>query len=84
MEDDEGEDVEQTAKETLNIHDLMPHVDISSHITESLLSEFADRDWKVSIFIFVMFFYLVFCIEMCFRDRYSDGCILYILVEMLR
>ncbi|PNF34799.1 Protein mini spindles [Cryptotermes secundus] len=47
VEEDEGEDVEQTVKETLNIHDLMPHVDISSHITESLLSELADRDWKV-------------------------------------
>jgi hypothetical protein len=34
----------------------MPHVDISSHITESLLSELRDRDWKVSIFIIIMFF----------------------------
>lgn len=47
-DDKEGvEDVEQTVKETLNIHDLMPHVDISSRITESLLSELVDRDWKV-------------------------------------
>jgi hypothetical protein len=60
VEDDEGDDVEQTVKETLNIHDLMPHVDISSHITESLLSELADRDWKVSIFIFRMFFDIAF------------------------
>lgn len=63
VEEDEGEDVEQTVKETLNIHDLMPHVDISSHITESLLSELADRDWKVSIFIFLMLF------DLCFLHR---------------
>jgi hypothetical protein len=54
-ESNEEEDAEQTVKETLNICDLMPHVDISSHITEDLLSELRDRNWKVSILI-VMFF----------------------------
>jgi cytoskeleton-associated protein 5 len=55
VESNEEQDAEQTVKETLNICDLMPHVDISSHITESLLSELRDRDWKVSIFIIIMF-----------------------------
>jgi cytoskeleton-associated protein 5 len=55
VDDNEEEDAEQAVKETINIHDLMPHVDISSHITESLLSELADRNWNVSIFIFVTF-----------------------------
>jgi hypothetical protein len=83
VQDDEGEDVEQTVKETLNIRDLMPHVDISSCITESLLSELADRDWNVSIFIFVTLLRQVSCIHMCFIDGYSDGYILHILVEKL-
>ncbi|XP_021935865.1 protein mini spindles isoform X2 [Zootermopsis nevadensis] len=46
-DDDDGEDVEGPVNEKLNIHDLMPHVDISSHITDSLLSELQDRNWKV-------------------------------------
>jgi hypothetical protein len=49
-EDDDEGGVEQPANEKLNINDLMPHVDISSHITDGLLSELADRNWKVSIF----------------------------------
>jgi len=53
-EEDEG-GVEQPANEKLNIRDLMPHVDISSHITEGLLSELLDRNWKVSIFQFYLF-----------------------------
>lgn len=53
-EEDEG-GVEQPANEKLNIHDLMPHVDISSHITDGLLSELADRNWKVSVFQFLSF-----------------------------
>jgi hypothetical protein len=55
-DDDGGEDVEQPVNENLNIHDLMPHVDISSHITEGLLSELQDRNWKVSMHLFVFFF----------------------------
>jgi hypothetical protein len=44
--DEEGED-EAPVNERLNIHDLMPHVDISHHITETLLNELGDRNWKV-------------------------------------
>jgi hypothetical protein len=54
-EEGEREDFEQPVDEKLNIHDLMPHVDISSHITDSLLSELQDRDWKVCIFLSVFF-----------------------------
>lgn len=50
-EDDEGE----VANEKVNINDLMPHVDISSHITDALLSELADRNWKVSVSHFLIF-----------------------------
>jgi hypothetical protein len=53
-EEDEG-GIEQPANEKLNINDLMPHVDISLHITDGLLSELADRNWKVSIFQFLVF-----------------------------
>ena len=44
-EQDEG--VKQQSNEKLNIRDLMPHVDLHSHITGGLLSELADRNWEV-------------------------------------
>lgn len=31
----------------VNLQDLLPRVDISSQITEALLEEMADKDWKV-------------------------------------
>ncbi|XP_069680440.1 protein mini spindles isoform X4 [Periplaneta americana] len=46
-EDEDMEEEDQPGNDKLNIHDLMPHVDISSHITEALLSELVDRNWKV-------------------------------------
>ncbi|CAH1174022.1 unnamed protein product [Phaedon cochleariae] len=33
--------------EPINIQDLIPRVDISGQITETLINELADRDWKV-------------------------------------
>jgi cytoskeleton-associated protein 5 len=57
-DDDGGDDVEQAVNEKLNIHDLMPHVDISSHITDSLLSELQDRNWQVSMFCLYFSFQL--------------------------
>ena len=54
-EEEEEGGVEQPGNEKLNIHDLMPHVDISSQITDGLLSELADRNWKVSVLQFLSF-----------------------------
>lgn len=31
----------------VNVQDLLPRVDISGHITESLLTELSDKNWKV-------------------------------------
>jgi hypothetical protein len=54
---DEKEGAESNEEEEpLNIRDVMPHADISSLITESLLSDLRDRDWKVSMFIIIMCF----------------------------
>lgn len=33
--------------ETVNVQDLLPRVDISPQITESLIDEMADKNWKV-------------------------------------
>lgn len=41
--DDDGEAEEQPA---ININDLLPRVDISSQITEALLAEISDKNWK--------------------------------------
>lgn len=38
---------EAPVHEQVNIQDLLPRVDISAQITESLLNEIADKDWKV-------------------------------------
>lgn len=83
-EEDEGEDVEQLANEKLNIHDLMPHVDISSHITDSLLSELADRNWKVSLFLFVTSCFRFLEYGCALEVDYSDGNLLCTLVYKLR
>lgn len=31
----------------VNIRDIVPRVDITSQITDSLINEFSDRDWNV-------------------------------------
>ncbi|XP_062564824.1 protein mini spindles isoform X3 [Armigeres subalbatus] len=41
--DDEGEADDQPA---ININDLLPRIDISTQITESLLAELSDKNWK--------------------------------------
>ncbi|XP_014295332.1 protein mini spindles isoform X1 [Microplitis demolitor] len=43
-EDDEDNDV---GGETVEINDLIPRVDISNQITEALLAELGDKNWKV-------------------------------------
>jgi hypothetical protein len=51
----EEEYAEQIVKETFNIHNLKPRIDINSQITRRLLSELEDKNINVSILIFVMF-----------------------------
>ncbi|XP_063227944.1 protein mini spindles [Bacillus rossius redtenbacheri] len=41
------EDDEEGAAQSTNVRELMPRVDISSQITECLVTELADKDWKV-------------------------------------
>lgn len=45
--DDLNEENEDDEEPTVNIADLLPRVDISSQITEALLAEIADKNWKV-------------------------------------
>lgn len=45
-EDDDGGGGDDNAGE-INVADLLPRIDISSQITESLLAEFSDKNWKV-------------------------------------
>lgn len=45
-ENDSDEDEAGAEAETVNLADLLPRVDISSQITESLLKEMSDKDWK--------------------------------------
>lgn len=46
--DIEGEAADEDAdeQEPMNLADMLPRVDISSQITESLLKEMSDKDWK--------------------------------------
>ncbi|XP_023178563.2 protein mini spindles isoform X3 [Drosophila hydei] len=47
LDDDEDEDANcRASPEPMNLADLLPRVDISSQITESLLKEMSDKDWK--------------------------------------
>lgn len=41
-----GGDYEEEATQAVNLKDLIPRVDISSHITEAFLAEMADKNWK--------------------------------------
>lgn len=49
--DDEDEDVEELEKKAgdseSDLNELVPRVDISTQITEALLTELADKNWKV-------------------------------------
>jgi len=40
----------------VNIRDIVPRVDISPQITDALINEFSDKDWKVSSRILLLFF----------------------------
>ncbi|XP_049764940.1 protein mini spindles [Schistocerca cancellata] len=42
-------DAESPEEVKVNMHDMIEKVDISSHITDALLSELADKNWKVRI-----------------------------------
>ncbi|XP_055907668.1 protein mini spindles isoform X2 [Eupeodes corollae] len=42
----DGEDEDEGPQEAMNIADLLPRIDISSQITESLLTEMSDKEWK--------------------------------------
>lgn len=42
LEDDVAEQ-----PEPINVQDLLPRVDISGQITEALLNQLADKNWKV-------------------------------------
>ncbi|XP_050293470.1 protein mini spindles isoform X2 [Anthonomus grandis grandis] len=46
---DAVEDDFQEQPETVNVQDLLPRVDVSSQITESLLNELGDKNWKERI-----------------------------------
>lgn len=41
------ENDEAIEKEVINVQDLIPRVDISNQITETMLTELADKNWKV-------------------------------------
>ncbi|XP_037921963.1 protein mini spindles isoform X4 [Hermetia illucens] len=45
-DDDDGGGGDDGAQEAMNIADLLPRIDISSQITESLLAEISDKNWK--------------------------------------
>ncbi|XP_044594200.1 protein mini spindles isoform X1 [Cotesia glomerata] len=46
-DDAEEEEEENYVAETVDINDLIPRVDISNQITEALLAELGDKNWKV-------------------------------------
>lgn len=47
LDEDESNDVEETTAAKLS--DLLPRIDISSQITEALLVEMSDKNWKTRI-----------------------------------
>ncbi|KAE8740038.1 hypothetical protein FOCC_FOCC014444 [Frankliniella occidentalis] len=48
VESDAGDDGEAEAvQETVNVQDLLPRVDISPQLNSALISELADKNWKV-------------------------------------
>lgn len=46
----------------IDINNLIPRVDISNQITESLLNELADKNWKVSILLLTIIKYNYFAL----------------------
>lgn len=49
MNQDEDEDGAGDGGVAVNIQELLPRVDISSQITDSLINEMSDKNWKVRI-----------------------------------
>lgn len=43
---DDADDADDDATQAVNLKDLLPRVDISSQITEALLAEISDKNWK--------------------------------------
>lgn len=50
---------EKKSSNQINMNDLMPRVDISGQITESLLNELADKNWKVCRDVSFFFFFIL-------------------------
>lgn len=46
-----GDDDEPAEVEEVNVVDLIPRTDISGSITETILTELNDKNWKVSGFV---------------------------------
>lgn len=46
-DDEDGEIEEKESSPQIDLADLVTRVDISNQITESLLNELADKNWKV-------------------------------------
>lgn len=42
-----NESDEPTEKEVVNIQDLIPRTDVSNQITETIINELADKNWKM-------------------------------------
>lgn len=47
----EGEEEESQEVEEVNVVDLIPRTDISGSITETIITELNDKNWKASKFI---------------------------------
>ncbi|XP_075235279.1 msps cytoskeleton-associated protein 5 isoform X2 [Lycorma delicatula] len=47
LDDDDGEESGTNGGSVPNIQDIVPRVDITSYITDSLVSELVDKNWKV-------------------------------------
>ena len=46
----DGEEDEPQEVEEVNVMDLIPRTDISGSITETLISELNDKNWKVCVY----------------------------------
>ena len=55
----DGEDEEVQEVEEVNVMDLIPRTDISGSITETLINELNDKNWKVRWYFMLDYFQLV-------------------------
>lgn len=62
--DDDDEETEVCKKSNsnseLDINNLISRVDVSNQITESLLNELSDKNWKVSSYLFIINYSIFF------------------------